>query len=165
MVIFSWEPRLELGIELLDRQHRELSNADQRLFISYKCRDDIQKVSKCLDFLNLTPSTISRRRRRSRCGTIILLYRDHQAKHNYLGTQLKFHSTALEASRFAPEKMDDFHKYLQAWIMEHLLEDDLKFAEFVKEADMQHASKGGIKKEPDKTGSFFYSGICIEQVV
>lgn len=27
MVIFSWEPKLELGIELLDRQHRELIKA------------------------------------------------------------------------------------------------------------------------------------------
>lgn len=141
MVIFSWEPKLELGSELLDRQHRELIKAINAFFISYKCRDDIQKVSECLDFLNHYTLYHFQAEEAFQVRYDYPLYRDHQAKHNYLGTQLKFHSTALEASRFAPEKMDDFHKYLQTWILEHILEDDLKFAEFVKEAGMQHALK------------------------
>ena len=116
MVIFSWEPKLELGIELLDRQHRELIKAINAFFISYKCRDDIQKVSECLDFLNHYTLYLFQAEEAFQVRYDYPLYRDHQAKHNYLGTQLKFHSTALEASRFAPEKMDDFHKYLQTWI-------------------------------------------------
>ena len=141
MVILSGEPKLVLGSELLDRQHRELIKAINAFFISYKCRDDIQKVSECLDFLNHYTLYHFQAEEAFQVRYDYPLYRDHQAKHNYLGTQLKFHSTALTASNFAPEKMNDFQKYLRQWILGHLLEDDLKFAEFVKEAGMQHALK------------------------
>lgn len=141
MVIFPWEPKLEFGIDLLDQQHRELIKVINTFFISYKCRDDIQKVSECLDFLNHYTLYHFQAEEAFQVQYRFPLYRDHQAKHNYLSTQLKFHSTALTASRFAPEKMEHFHEYLEAWIINHLLEDDLKFAESVKEADSGQPSK------------------------
>lgn len=144
MVIFPWEPKLELGIELLDQQHRELIKAINAFFISYKCRNNIQKVSECLDFLNHYILYHFQAEEAFQVRYDYPFYRDHQAKHNYLGTQLKFHSTVLTASRFALEKMENFRRYLEEWIIGHLLEDDLKFAEFVKEAEWTKTSEKSV---------------------
>lgn len=130
MVIFKWEKKLEVGIALIDGQHKKIIESANAFFISYKCGDAHTKTAECLSFLEQYVLYHFQAEEAFQVDCGYPDYRTHQAAHNSLSTQVKFHATKLLDSQFAQEDIDSFHTFITDWIVTHILEEDTRFADY-----------------------------------
>lgn len=128
MTIFKWDSSLESGIELVDSQHKQIFEAANAFFISYKCGNASKKAQDSLAFLEQYILYHFQAEEAFQSEIGYPKYREHQAYHEYLATQVKFHAVNLGTSDFAQEAIDAFRCFICEWIVKHILEDDLDFS-------------------------------------
>ena len=128
IVIFSWDKNLETGIALVDQQHKQILQAINKLLICHKCNHGADQIEECLGFLEhyIQYHFQSEEAFQVECG--YAAYRDHQAKHHYLNTQVKFFTVKLRASAYAPQELEAFYRFVCNWVQDHILSDDIQFA-------------------------------------
>lgn len=131
--IFKWDLKLESGIELIDSQHREIIAHVNTFLIAYKCGNAQEKTKECLNFLKqyILYHFQSEEAFQVECG--YPSYRDHQARHSYLATQVKFHTVTIEMSGFSLESVTAFHDFMSDWIINHIMLEDMTFANYYKD--------------------------------
>lgn len=134
MQIIKWDKKLETGIELLDKQHKKIIEAANSFFISQKCKDNLENTNKCLNFLEQYVLYHFQAEEAFQVECNYESYREHQAKHNILSTELKFLAVKLRSSEFSSEHEQEFYEFLNTWIFGHILTEDRKFAIFYKES-------------------------------
>ncbi|MEG0541414.1 MAG: hemerythrin family protein [Angelakisella sp.] len=132
MNILRWDKKLELGVALIDNQHKELLEQANALLIAFKCGDGCKKTKECLDFLNQYILYHFQAEEAFQVECNYPVYREHQAKHSYLATQVKFHTVGVEAADFSPESITDFYDFFAEWIIAHVLQEDMEFAIYYK---------------------------------
>lgn len=132
MNIFKWDKKLEFGIELIDNQHKEIIEHVNAFLIAYKCGNAQEKTKECLSFLAqyILYHFQSEEAFQVECG--YPGYRDHQARHSYLATQVKFHTVNIEAANFSLESVKAFYDFLNSWIIDHIMTEDMALAIYYK---------------------------------
>lgn len=133
MVIFPWDKNLEIGVQLIDEQHKQLLESVNAFFISYKCGNPHAHVRDCLAFLQRFALYHFQAEEAFQVECGFPQYRSHQAKHKYIQTQIKFHATKLEASGFSKESVDEFHDFIHQSIIKHMTHEDVEFARYYRE--------------------------------
>lgn len=130
MVIFQWNKDLECGIELLDKQHKELIERANTFFIRFKCGQGISAAKECLAFLQqyILYHFQSEEAFMVDCG--YPKYRPHQAIHKGVAKEVQFRTVKMEDSGFAPEEVASFYTFLCNWIKDHILVHDLEFSRY-----------------------------------
>lgn len=133
MVIFQWDRSLETGIELIDRQHRQIVQRANAFFINYKCGGDQTLHDKCAECLGFLQQYILYHFQCEEAYQVECSYpgyRSHQALHKSLATQVKFLSVQLAESAYAHQEIERFYLFLSDWVRQHLLEEDRAFAAY-----------------------------------
>lgn len=132
MLIFNWDDDLDLGIELIDQQHKQIISKANTFFISYKAGHPSQRLQDCLSFLEqyVLYHFQAEEAFQVECG--YPEYRSHQAQHSMLKMQFKFHATQLNAAAFSGERVDAFYGFLREWIIGHILSEDKSFASYYR---------------------------------
>lgn len=150
MVIFKWDKSLELGIPLIDKQHKQIFEYANAFFISYKCGETHAKTRGCLDFLQQYVLYHFQAEEAFQVDCHFPEYRDHQAKHSYLSTQVKFLSVKLTSSNFEKTCVDEFNLFINNWIKNHILLDDIKFVEYYKSHSASQNDRQTDNKVPNE---------------
>lgn len=129
MLTFHWEDSLNLGVELIDQQHKNIIKNANVFFISYKAGNPRQRLEECLSFLEhyVLYHFQAEEAFQVECG--YPEYRSHQAQHSMLKMQFKFHATQVQAA-FAEETIHAFYSFMREWIIEHILNEDKNFAAY-----------------------------------
>lgn len=132
MNIFKWDHNLESGIELIDNQHKEIIAHVNAFLIAYKCGETQKKTQECLDFLKqyILYHFQSEEAFQVDCG--YSGYREHQARHSYLATQVKFHAVTISESGFSEDSVNAFYDFINSWIIDHIMTEDMTFASYFK---------------------------------
>lgn len=138
MNIFKWDSKLESGIELIDSQHKEILAHVNAFLIAYKCGETHKKTQECLDFLKnyILYHFQSEEAFQVDCG--YPGYRDHQARHSYLATQVKFHTVNIESSDFSLDSVKAFYDFMNSWIIDHILVEDMAFVSYYKNSKAEN---------------------------
>lgn len=134
MNIFKWEHSLESGIELIDNQHREIIAHVNAFLIAYKCGETHKKTQECLDFLKQYILYHFQSEEAFQVDCDYSGYREHQARHSYLATQVKFHSVNITESDFSLESVTAFYDFINSWIIDHIMTEDMSFARYYKDS-------------------------------
>lgn len=134
MVIFRWNRELETGVEMLDRQHKQIFKHANHFFLCHKCGDDVGTLKECMGFLQQYTMYHFQAEEAFQVQCGYPRYREHQAIHNGLATQVKFLSVKMEASGYAREQVEAFYHFLSEWIRNHILVEDVGFARFFQES-------------------------------
>ena len=132
MTIFQWEPKLELGIDLIDQQHKQLLSYANSFFIQHCSGNAQQSARESIAFLQQYILYHFQAEEAFQVECSYPSYRSHQAQHSFLAMQVKAHQVRLEASDFAPDSIEAFYRFFMGWISNHIMEDDLAFALFYK---------------------------------
>lgn len=130
ILIFDWNPDLSIGIDLLDSQHKEIFEKANAFFIANKVGAPSKRLAECLEFLEQYVLYHFQAEEAFQAEKGYPKRREHQAMHQALLIQFKFHSTALYGSNFSQISIDGFYKFLREWIEAHILREDTKFARY-----------------------------------
>lgn len=132
MLIFNWDPRLELGIELIDTQHKNIISHANTFFISYKGGNPGQRLRECLSFLEqyVLYHFQAEEAFQVECG--YPGYLEHRAEHASLKMQFRFQGTKLNSSGFSRESIDGFYDFMRNWVSDHILNEDMRFASYYR---------------------------------
>lgn len=133
MVIFQWDKNLEIGIPIIDQQHKKIIEAANAFFLSYKCGGKEKNTEDCLNFLSQYVLYHFQAEEAFQLESQYPEVRPHQAKHKYLTAQVKFHTTRILQSGFDAGIVKQFHDFIQDWIVGHILTDDIAFAKFYRQ--------------------------------
>ncbi|MEG0692935.1 MAG: hemerythrin family protein [Oscillospiraceae bacterium] len=133
MRIFSWNKELESGIEQIDAQHKQLLETANSLIIRGKCGNGALAVSENLGYLEKYTQYHFQSEEAFQVNSGYSGYREHQALHLSISTQLKFLSVKLDQSNYNEKELENFYQFFIDWIKNHILVEDLKFAKFYKQ--------------------------------
>lgn len=127
-----WEEQLELGNDLIDTQHRMLVLLCRRLDIAIKTRQSEQAIRWVM--LELKKFTefhfLSEENLMHEIGYPGVS--DHALVHSELLLQLEMMLAKIGHHREFPE---DLLHFLNKWLVQHVVHDDLKIAEFIRHTD------------------------------
>lgn len=130
MVIFQWNRDLECGIELVDKQHRQLIETANQFFIRHKCGKGRDAVRECLGFLQQYILYHFQTEEAFMTECDYPKYRPHQAIHTAVAREVQFRSVKMEDSGYAPEEIEGFYSFVCDWIKDHILIHDMEFSRF-----------------------------------
>lgn len=130
MVIVKWNRDLETGLELVDKQHRQIIESANSFFIRHKCGQDQAAASECMSFLTQYILYHFQTEEAFQVECDYPEYRQHQAMHQSVATSVKFFAVRLEASGYAQECVEEFYKFLIDWICGHILVEDVRFCQY-----------------------------------
>lgn len=145
MVIYRWEKELETGIELVDQQHVQLLIAINKLIIRRKCKDDGEGLEECIRYLENYIQFHCQTEEAYQVECQYEKFREHQAQHDFISTQLRFLIVSLEGSDYEDCVVEKFYAFLSDWINNHLLQEDVHFAQ----AYRAYQEKQKADKNPD----------------
>ena len=138
-----WEKELELGNELIDTQHRIMVLLCRKLDIAIKTGRSEQTVRWVM--LELRKFTefhfLSEENLMHEIG--YLRVSDHALIHSELLMQLDMMLAKISHHREFPE---DLLHFLNKWLVKHVVEEDLKIAEFAEFADKRPIGEGLYKQ-------------------
>lgn len=129
MRIYGWDKNLETGIELIDEQHMQMLIAVNKLVISRKCKYNRDTLEYVIHFLENYVQYHFQAEEAFQVECQYEGFREHQARHDSLSTQLRFLIIKLDASDYADSEVDEFYAFLRDWVNQHMLQDDVHFAQ------------------------------------
>lgn len=129
MVIYRWEKELETGIALVDKQHVQLLIAINKLLIRRKCKNDRDGIEEYIRYIGHHLQYHFQTEEAYQVECQYEKFREHQAQHNFLATQLRFLIVNLEGSDYEDRVVEEFYTFLSGWISNHLLQEDVHFAQ------------------------------------
>ncbi len=154
--VFPWNENLETGIELVDEQHKNfLKHANEyilRIMASKASPENNPNLErgaeKQFEFLHDYLQYHFQAEETFMADSNWPGYREHQAIHN----QLKFKVKALEQvmiSGTKKQRMDGVTQLVEEWIVDHILNEDQKFADYYKERKKAMAAAAATEEKAE----------------
>lgn len=128
MRIYGWDKNLETGIELIDAHHMQFLIAVNKLIISQKCKNDRREVERLIQYLQHYIQFHFQAEEAYQVECNYSGFREHQAQHDTLSTQLRFFQVKLGSSKEDTNLLEEFKAFLFDWIHDHILQEDVTFA-------------------------------------
>jgi hemerythrin len=129
----QWQDSLSLGIEVIDKQHKQwiqYFNDTNEAVASQKNRTQISKtLGFLLDYTETHFSTEERFMSESRYGG----FQEHKAKHDELRSTLKNLVKDYEDEGITSNLTEAIDSFLGNWLVNHIQEVDKKFGSFIRE--------------------------------
>lgn len=132
MVIYRWDPNLEIGIPLLDQQHREIMEYCNAFFIAHKCNRGPEKCRTILDSLERCIISHFQTEEAYQLGCDYPRFAVHQSEHSHMRNQLKRLRMNCIARDFDSGSVGELYEFLTTWISRHTLGDDVLFAQYYR---------------------------------
>ena len=138
MAFMQWEPKFEMGLEVVDQQHKKLFDLINQLFDAAAELKAHEKTRQVLD--ELIQYTITHFKTEEK------LFRDHGypeaaahlEEHRYLTNQVMiFKGQYDEGTKFVTGELMEF---LEHWLMDHIVSADLQYAAYIHRQIHQAAS-------------------------
>jgi len=129
VVIYGWDKNLETGIELLDAHHMQFLIAVNKRIISQRCKNDRGELERLIQFLQHYIQYHFQVEEAYQVECNYAGFREHQAQHDTLSTQLRFFQVRLVSCEDDTSLMEEFDAFLYDWVHEHILREDITFAQ------------------------------------
>lgn len=132
MDLFIFDKALETGVSLIDDQHRKLLEVANIYFVSFEHGHASRTAPETLAFLEQFILYHFNAEEAYMVESGYPKYREHQADHSYLATQVKFHGVNMKESDFSYETATNFFNFFSGWITNHILKSDTHFAKYYR---------------------------------
>lgn len=132
MGLFDWDPRYDIGVDAMNREHRILLDLMARLQTLCEQRAAKPTVAAALDKL---AAYTAQHFRDEEAFLETLQYAErklHGVIHKQLLDKLEAHRAAFAASPSA-KLSDDFFHFLKSWLSAHILGIDMKYGAVAKQ--------------------------------
>ncbi|MCF6178089.1 MAG: bacteriohemerythrin [Geopsychrobacter sp.] len=130
MAIISWKDCYATGIEQCDEEHRDLVIRINSLYEAIRNKDAVEKLPRIID--DLVKYTLAHfvHEEELMAQHEYPELNEHQQKHADLKTRVEEFKAQLETGdEQLPLKLFNF---LRAWLLEHIVEVDQRYASFLK---------------------------------
>lgn len=127
--IFPWEPMLETGIDVVDRQHMEFLKHLNLFILRVKGGQEssAQAALAELDYLRYYIQLHFSTEEGYMVQSNDRQYREHQAEHKHLAFQVKALSSKIHEDS-SQEEIQELFELLNQWVKDHILTWDLQFS-------------------------------------
>ena len=130
--MIKWTPRLEVGIDLIDTQHRQLIDYLNRLHAAMMSSQSRAEVPKLLAFLS--EYIVSHFRAEER---LMRLHgyehlAEHEAAHESFMREFELAAAVSEQVRFSPVSTIKLNTLLCDWLVEHIGRNDRRLGAFLQ---------------------------------
>ena len=132
MNIVQWDKELEIGIELLDTQHKEFFINVNKFIIKARVEKNKMAVAEGIDFLINYLLYHFQTEEAFQVTSEYPEYLDHQADHKNISFQVQEITLKLKINEFSDEYIENFYTFLMNWVEQHILKMDLHFSVYYK---------------------------------
>lgn len=139
--LFRWNRKLELGIPLIDDQHRKLLECSNSLTIALSGGNAENKAREVIRFMEQYILYHFQAEEAFQVECNYPQYREHQAIHSRIGTLLKYSLVELSESKFTPEDIDKFYTFFRETVEEHIWVEDAEFAGYYRNFKRQQEAQ------------------------
>lgn len=133
MNTFQWKKELETGIELLDSQHKTFIMNANKFIIKLGFKNGNNGAKEELEYLRDYLLYHFQVEETFQFESNYPYYLDHQAEHKHLAFRVKQMASVLNSENFSEESVLEFYKFIEEWVVKHILTYDLEFSKFYKE--------------------------------
>ena len=130
MFIAPWSKELECGIDLIDKQHKDFFKAINAFHVNYKFNRGKASALECLNFLENYVLYHFQTEEAFQRESNFPKRNEHHAMHEMLAIELKKLSISLKATNFSDVTIEQFYYFIQSWLNNHTLGDDLEFSKY-----------------------------------
>lgn len=130
MNIIPWKKELEIGIELIDKQHKEFLMNANKFIIRVRAQKEIFAIVEELEFLENYLLYHFQAEETFQVQSQYPDYLNHQAEHKFMKFKVREMSTLLTEQNFSEESICMFCKFINEWITNHILNEDLRFSQY-----------------------------------
>lgn len=130
MNIMPWKKELEIGIELIDKQHKDFLMNVNKFIIRVRAKKEVFAITEQLDFLEYYLLSHFQAEETFQFESEYPNYLGHQAEHKHLKFKVKEISILLKTHDFSEASIDEFCKFINHWVVGHMLKGDLDFAKY-----------------------------------
>lgn len=155
---FNWSDEYSVGIPTIDKQHQELVNMLNRLFIAASGREDAGTAGGILNALmDYTRTHFSLEERLLLAAKYPDVER-HKLEHQKMIAKLDelTRRFRLEEEQVYPELLG----FLRSWLKEHILDSDMRYSETLRQAGFstkawEQDAKAEFDSMVERTGRWF----------
>ncbi len=130
MALIEWNPTLELGVEQMDRQHRQLVKILNELHQAMRAGSQPRELMRVMEELILYTKYHFATEERLMAEASYPALPSHKQKH--LALTAKVEEYAAEVLKGRATVSLTILQFLKDWLNRHILGTDREFAEFVK---------------------------------
>lgn len=128
MAIIKWRDSYNTGIEKVDQEHKKIVDLIEQMHCVIRDKGGLEDVTKVLDAVveytqNHFVSEEELMQELEYDG-----YVEHKAEHEKLIEDVGIFKEKITSS---PEGVQEFYRFLREWLVDHIMDSDKKFGEFV----------------------------------
>lgn len=129
LYIFSWDKKLETGIEIIDNQHKEFLKHANRFVIKVRSQKGEEGVKEEYEFIHDFLQYHFQAEETYLFDSGYPEYKQHQAEHLKLQFQAKQMEILIQEGKME-QILEKFVEFINMWVKEHMMGSDLKFSEY-----------------------------------
>lgn len=133
MNIVPWKKELEIGIDLIDRQHYEFLKRANTFVIRFRTEKKRAAIEEQLTFLQDYLLYHFQAEETYQFESGYPRYEEHQAEHKHLVFRVKELSILLQDEENQEKAIDEFVLFVNKWVIGHTLSSDLAFSKHYNE--------------------------------
>ena len=132
MNVWEWNTKLEVGIEEIDNQHKELFNRVNRLVKSVNMGDRHSEISETIDYLIQYVKEHFESEEKIQEYNNYPHYLFHKSLHTEFVNSIYEMKESLEENGVSPELSLELCQTVNSWLIEHIGIADKVFADYIK---------------------------------
>lgn len=125
--MYEWDDRYCIGEPLIDSQHQKLFQICERIMRIFEYEDEDRNqraIAEAVKYLkNYTIDHFANEEAYQR-AVGYEGFAEHHQKHEEFTQTILEEARILERSRYAPEKVEEFVKIVNNWLVEHIMQCD-----------------------------------------
>ncbi len=134
MPIIKWRDSYSVGVEQFDNEHRKLVELINRMFAIVRDKGDVMELSdavaRLIDYTQFHFESEEAALEKSNFPGL----EAHRKKHAELARQVTgFQQRLLNEDAFLMST--EFYRFLRDWLLEHIIQEDMKYSRFLANAE------------------------------
>lgn len=128
----KWTDNLSVGVELIDREHKELINAINDLFDACSKGLGRKKINETLTFLQNYTATHFADEEKVQKDSGYPDYPNHRKLHSEFVAKVMEYSKQLETEGPTISLVATFNSFVSNWLVNHISREDKKIGEYIR---------------------------------
>lgn len=129
MTVIKWRDSYETGVEAVDNEHRKLVNLIAAMYVSLRDKEPQETVEKVLNEIVEYTQTHFVNEEALMEEALYPTIADHKKEHQDLIEEVSEYQQRLMSD--FPDGRQDLYKFLRDWLINHIMDSDKAFGEFV----------------------------------
>lgn len=131
--MIPWDKNYETKIPLFDDQNKRFLLKANLFYVKCKVNSSFEECEKDLSYLEKLFLSHFSEEENLQKELDYPHFHHHQASHDRLRGMVRDTGTHLRSSSFSNKSLQEFHNFIESFVKEHLVVDDIKFARYYQE--------------------------------